>query len=61
MCNLDEKLMKFECIPCYAEGKHSFISEEFLQFPRGTRRHKVMQWFADEYKREIMRSGGRLL
>ena len=61
MRNLDEKLMEFECIPCYAEGKHSFISEEFLQFPRGTRRHKVLQWFANEYKREIMRSGGRLL
>ena len=61
MCNLDEKLIAFEGISCYTEGKHNFISEDFLQFPRGTRRHKVLQWFADEYKREIMRSGGKVL
>lgn len=61
MCNLDEKPMAFEKVPRYTEGKHHFISEDFLQFPRGTRRHKVMQWFANEYKRELERNGGRML
>lgn len=61
MCSLDEKLMAFEGIPCYTEGKHRFISEEFLHFPAGTKRHTVLQWFADEYRKSLTENGGRLL
>ena len=55
---LDDKLMKFESIPCYTVGRHSYISEEFLQFPRDTKRHTVMQWFADEYRKNLLKNGG---
>jgi len=55
---LDDKLMEFESIPCHTIGKHSYISEEFLQFPAGTRRHTVMQWFADEYRKSLLENGG---
>ena len=58
---LDDKLNEFESIPCYTVGRHSYISEDFLQFPRGTRRHTVMQWFADEYRKNLLRNGGKLL
>lgn len=51
--SLDDKLVIFEGIPRYTQGRHEYISEEFLQFPAGTRVFAVYQWFAEEYRREI--------
>lgn len=58
---LDDKLKEFEGIPCYTAGRTSYTTLEFLQFPAGTKRHKVMQWFADEYRKSLLENGGRLL
>ena len=58
---LDDKLKEFEGIPCYTVGRTSCTTLEFLQFPAGTKRHTVLQWFADEYRKSITENGGRLL
>ena len=42
-------------------GRTSYTTLEFLQFPAGTKRHTVLQWFADEYRKSLLDNGGRLL
>ena len=52
--NLDDKLAEFERLPRYTIGKTEYISQAFLGFPKGAKVFEVYNWFADEFKREIL-------
>ena len=52
--NLDDKLAEFEELPRYTIERTEYISQEFLGFPKGTKVFEVYDWFAEEFKKEIL-------
>ena len=52
--NLDDKLAEFEGPPRYTIGRTEYISQDFLGFPKGTKVFEVYDWFAEEFRKEIL-------
>jgi hypothetical protein len=52
--NLNDKLAEFEGLTRYTIGRTEYISQEFLGFPKGTKMFEVYDWFAKEFKKEIL-------
>lgn len=52
--NLNDKLAEFEGLPRYTIGRTEYISQEFLGFSKGTKVFEVYDWFAKEFKKEIL-------
>ena len=52
--NLDDKLAEFEGLPRYTIGRAEYISQDFLGFPKGTKVFEVYDWFAEEFRKEIL-------